>query len=204
MALCPEFLGYSWSHLWPLRRHKHYFPHHLWDFSRIFFFLLSILPKSWGYGKLHTSEITTITAGGDPIWASAGRELYQTLQLSYWLVLKHWSFPKRKINPLIESSQQSNPSHYKEKVCFKGKFQATPKRQKLLERSQNTLSSASKNCFGLDYTRILSFPFHLPTFPPSIFFPFFTMRGKQKYTEGWCPGVRYPGDSQQKFYCFYL
>lgn len=37
MALCPEFLGYSWSHLWPLRRHKHYFPHHLWDLSRFFF-----------------------------------------------------------------------------------------------------------------------------------------------------------------------
>ena len=38
MALCPEFLGYSWPHLWPLRRHKHSFPHHLWDLSKFFFF----------------------------------------------------------------------------------------------------------------------------------------------------------------------
>ena len=96
MALCPEFLGYSWPHLWPLRRHKHSFPHHLWDLSKFFFFLLSILLKSWGYGKLHSSEITAITGGGDPIWASAGRELYQTLRVSYWLVLKHWNFPKEK------------------------------------------------------------------------------------------------------------
>lgn len=113
--------------------------------------------------------------------------IFITSQGAYYLLCRTEASPD--IKRWTQRSHDSSPFHYKQQVCQKGKFQSPPRRHKLLESPQRTVSQPPKiKVWSWLHWR---FTFYLPLihFSFSILFCLFTVRSEEEYTgEVWGQG----------------